>query len=279
MIAAADTRIDDWAGTLRISKSQLQTFLVCPRKFFYEYVIGQAWEFVPPALPFGRAIHAAGQFFYTEYKRTGGPCDVDRLLEEFATAWAVEGADARIAYDKKTTPAGLAELGAAMLRAFHAGIQPRRIAAVEYPFQVTLRDPDAGNETLDVQLVGRMDLIEEDDDGRPIVSELKTKARSMSDGEAENQLDALVYAYALDELGVQTDEEGGTLVRIDVLTKAKAPALQQLFVRKEAGDYRRLQRWVRDILRAIEAEAFYPIVSWACKQCQFRQACRKAMCS
>ena len=27
-----------WASMLRISKSQIQTYLICPRKFYFQYV-------------------------------------------------------------------------------------------------------------------------------------------------------------------------------------------------------------------------------------------------
>jgi CRISPR/Cas system-associated exonuclease Cas4 (RecB family) len=267
----------DWTSTLKISKSQLQAFVTCPRKFFYQYVNGQAWEFMPPALPFGRAIHAAGAYFYGVVKATGEKPELDAVLDEFRAAWALEGADPTIRWDVKNTVAGLESLGLAMLKTFHAETSPRQIEAIEYPFAVSLPG-------LDVQLVGIIDLIESDDDGRLIVSELKTAAKKMSDSEAENKLDGMVYAYAMHELGHATDD-GVTLVRIDVLTKTKEPALQQMFVTKEAGDYRKLERWVRVILRAIaallesdegdEGDAFYPVFGWGCKTCQFQTACRK----
>jgi len=124
--------------------------------------------------------------------------------------------------------------------------------------------------------VGVIDLIESDEDGHLIVSELKTKAKKMSDNEAENQLDALIYAYALDQLGMRTSEDG-TLVRIDVLTKTKTPALQQLYVTKQDGDFRKAARWIRSILQAIERESFYPTFGWACKGCQFYKQCMGGM--
>ena len=44
---------------LRISKSQIQTYLICPRKFYFQYVMGAMPEFLPASLPFGSALHAA----------------------------------------------------------------------------------------------------------------------------------------------------------------------------------------------------------------------------
>jgi CRISPR/Cas system-associated exonuclease Cas4 (RecB family) len=53
---------------LRISKSQIQTYLICPRKFWFQYVVGAMPEFMPASLPFGRALHAAVALFLSVVK-------------------------------------------------------------------------------------------------------------------------------------------------------------------------------------------------------------------
>jgi CRISPR/Cas system-associated exonuclease Cas4 (RecB family) len=57
------TSTRSWASMLRISKSQIQTYLICPRKFYFQYVMGAMPEFTPASLPFGRALHAAVAMF------------------------------------------------------------------------------------------------------------------------------------------------------------------------------------------------------------------------
>jgi CRISPR/Cas system-associated exonuclease Cas4 (RecB family) len=269
------TSISDWASTLRITKSQLQTYLLCPRKFFYQYVIGQEWETVPVAMIFGRVMHQVAATFYKYVQECGVKPDIEMLLAEFEMAWAVESSDPRITYGSEQTPETLAAQGKAMVRRFHADVVPRKVEAIEHPFAVDIIDPDTGK-ALEQKLVGIIDLIESDEDGTVLISELKTKAKKMSDGEAENQLDGLIYAYAMEQLGYRTTE-AGTLVRIDVLTKTKTPAFQQVFVTKEDGDYRKLARWVKAILEAIERESFYPQFGWACKGCPFYKACMGGM--
>ncbi len=269
------TTIGEWAATLRITKSQLQTYLMCPRKFFYQYVAGAEPEFTPPALPFGRAIHSTVAYFYKALLAGHPKPELDTLVEEWRMNWAMESADPTIQYDEEQTAASLYAMGRALLERFHADIQPRKVEAVEHPFAVAVIDPDSCR-PLEQKLVGVIDLIESEEDGHLIVSELKTKAKKMSDNEAENQLDALIYAYALDQLGMRTSEDG-TLVRIDVLTKTKTPALQQLYVTKQDGDFRKAARWIRSILQAIERESFYPTFGWACKGCQFYKQCMGGM--
>lgn len=60
-----------WTSLLRISKSQIQTYLICPRKFYFQYVMGAMPEFLPAALPFGIALHGAVAAFYRAIKETG----------------------------------------------------------------------------------------------------------------------------------------------------------------------------------------------------------------
>src|SRR5437870_10283153 len=79
----------DWASTLRISKSHIQTYLICPRKFYFQYVVALPWEFVPASLPFGSALHAAVAFFYRMY-RDGEKPDLAFVLSEFKRTWEEE---------------------------------------------------------------------------------------------------------------------------------------------------------------------------------------------
>src|SRR5713101_8822258 len=79
----------DWASLLRISKSHIQTYLICPRKFYFQYVVAIPWEFVPASLPFGSALHAAVAFFYRMLKQGEQP-DLAFVLFEFKRTWEEE---------------------------------------------------------------------------------------------------------------------------------------------------------------------------------------------
>ena len=68
---------------LRISKSQIQTYLICPRKFWFQYVIGALPEFVPASVPFGRALHAAVAAFYRALKESATKPALDFIQREF----------------------------------------------------------------------------------------------------------------------------------------------------------------------------------------------------
>ena len=266
----ANTSTREWASTLRISKTHMQTYLMCPRKFYFQYVVNLPWEFTPASLPFGKALHTAVGFFYQRIKDGHGKPDVGEVIQEFQTAWRKETSERDILFNTASRDS-LEGLGIALLKQFYSEIRPRQVEAVEFPFAVSLYDPDGGRE-LEHKLVGLIDLIESDDEGNFIISELKTSSKRFADSQGENQLDGLIYAYALDQLGLRTTESE-TLIRYDVLVKTKEPAFQQIYFNKKPGDYRRLARWVKEILNAIDNGSFYPNFGWGCKQCQFKKTC------
>src|SRR5262245_13429554 len=265
------TSTRSWSSMLRISKSQIQTFLICPRKFWFQYVIGAMPEFTPASLPFGRALHAAVATFYRGYQETGTRPPLDAITREFAIVWEAETAAQRLSFKGNTSVDSHLGLGKALLKKFYEEVQPRKIEAIEYPFAVPLMDPNTG-ERMDVSLVGVIDLIESDDDGNLIIAELKTSSKRYADSQGENQLDGLIYAYAMDQLGFRTTN-AETLIRYDVLVKTKSPAFQHIYFNKSPQDYGRLTRWIQEVLQAIDRESFFPNFGWACQNCQFRSRC------
>jgi putative RecB family exonuclease len=269
------TSREQWQDVLRITKSQLQTYLMCPRKYYFQYVVGETPDFTPVNLVFGKAMHEVVASFYRHILVGNAKPSLEWLLDDWKMVWGVEQKDPTIQWDEKHTAESIHLQGQGMLKAFHESASPRNIDAVEYPFAVPLADPDTG-EPLDFTLVGIVDLIESDEDGTRIVSELKTASARMSDSKAESLLDGLIYAYALDQLGIRTTETE-TLVRIDVMVKTKTPGFQQVYVNKESGDFRKLTRWIKEILDAIEAGSFFPIYGWGCKGCQFKTSCDRGM--
>src|SRR3990170_6226477 len=150
------TNTRNWGSILRISKTHMQTFLMCPRKFYFQYVVGAAWEFLPVSLPFGKALHQAVAFFYTSLK-DGHRSSLDDVWEAFTRSWHEEITDREIQYGN-SNPGSMEGLGKAMLQCFYDEIRPRQVQAVEYPFCIDLSDPDNG-EPLDFKLVGIIDLV------------------------------------------------------------------------------------------------------------------------
>src|SRR6266478_94249 len=135
----------NWGSMLRISKSQIQTYLICPRKFWFQYVTGELPEFVPASLPFGRALHAAVGAFYRTLKESGMKPALEFILREFAIVWENEVAGQRLSFKGKTSVDSHMGLGKALLQKFYDEVQPRKVEAIEYPFAVPLADPNRRN--------------------------------------------------------------------------------------------------------------------------------------
>src|SRR5262249_42949478 len=139
----AQTSRQEWTGLLRITKSQLVTYLICPRKFKLEYVTGETPEFTPLNLALGKVIHAAVAFFYLVLKETGARPRLEQVLEEFELSWTAACLeDPPIRFDEEHTPASTKAKGIAMMTTFYEQVQPRSVEAVEYPFLVDLVHPD-----------------------------------------------------------------------------------------------------------------------------------------
>jgi CRISPR/Cas system-associated exonuclease Cas4 (RecB family) len=134
---------------------------------------------------------------------------------------------------------------------------------------VPLIDQETG-EVLDRDLVGTLDLLERDAEGLVVV-DLKTSARKNTDLQGEASLQLSVYSYAV---GLSSFAGGdGVRLRFDVFTKTRVPELHRYWATRDRAANVRLFRLVAEVLGAIEAGVFQPIVGWQCKDCVFRSKC------
>lgn len=232
---------------------------------------GVGWERVPASIPFGKAIHVAVAQYYRKLKAEGKPPALGDLVRVFAALWNKESADPRMLYKEDETADELFKRGIALLKVFLGEVRPQRIEAVERPFAVDLIDYRTG-EVFPVKLVGVFDLVESDEAGNLIITELKTAARKYTEEKIDASLQGSIYSYALEQLGHLTTGRS-TLIRYDVLLKTKKPAMERHFVVRDTFAHRRMVAVTRDILRAIEHEVFSPVVDWHCKECPFKTRC------
>jgi len=262
----------EFQNHLHISHTQLDTFLSCPWRYRYQYVLGVPWEHLPAALPFGRAIHAAVAHYYRHVKHFDEPLPLGVLQGCFhGEIKEALAQGAAILYEDGESEQSLRDTGDALLQVFHAKVRPQTIEAVELPFLVDLVDPATGG-VLGTKLAVVFDLVESDGNGNMVIADLKTAKRRYAQNQVENHLQATLYAYALRRLGYSTDGRD-TLIRFDVLLKTKQPDLESYYAVKAAGDEAWALAQVRRVLRVIEAGAYFPIRSWRCPDCPFRRRC------
>jgi CRISPR/Cas system-associated exonuclease Cas4 (RecB family) len=196
---------------------------------------------------------------------------VEDVQAYFASLWALETTHRPVRFAEKDSRASLLDLGTRMLAVLCAEVpDATEVVAVESAFAVPLVDQDTG-EVLDRDLVGTLDLLERDPEGRLAVVDLKTAARKYTDLQVEASLQLSIYSYATSMNGLADQED--LRLRFDVLTKTKSPELYRYWTTRDRAANRRLFRLVAEVLHAIEAAVFHPNPGWACKDCPFRSRC------
>ena len=159
----------------------------------------------------------------------------------------------------------LLDLARRMLAVLCEDFKPgTEVVAVEEPFAVPLIDQETG-EVLERNLVGTLDLLERDADGLVVV-DLKTSARKYTELQVETALQLSVYSCAVGLSSFGDDVR----LRFDVLTKPRVPELHRYWTTRDRAANMRLFRLVAEVLGAIEAGVFHPIVGWQCTDCVFR---------
>lgn len=159
---------------------------------------------MPASLALGSGIHGAAAFFFRGAAKGASPSleDVQGYFESF---WNLETEHRPIRYGDKDSKEGLLDLAGRMLEVFYKNQEPgTQIVAVEEPFNVPLIDQETG-EVLDRNLVGTMDLVELEPEGRLVVVDLKTSARKYTDLQVEASLQLSVYSYATAMNGLGKD--------------------------------------------------------------------------
>jgi RecB family exonuclease len=144
------------------------------------------------------------------------------------------------------------------------------VVAVESAFAVPLVDQATGA-VLDRDLVGTLDLVERDADGRLVVVDLKTAARKYSDLQVEASLQLSIYSYATAMNGLADEAE--LRLRFDVLTKTKQPELHRYWTTRDRAANVRLYRLAAEVVAAVDAGIFPPRVGWPCQDCPVRSRC------
>lgn len=253
-----------------VSFTQLDQYLRCPLKYRFTYVDRLQPDFVPAALAFGSGIHGAAAFFLRGTQQGTAPslADVQGFFESY---WNLETQHRPIRFGEKDTKASLLDLACRMLDVFHRSQVPgTEVVGVEQAFEVPLIDQETG-EVLDRSLVGTLDSLERDAEGRLVVVDLKTSARKYTDLQVEASLQLSIYSYATAMNGLADQED--LRLRFDVLTKTKQPELHRYWTQRDRAANVRLFHLAAEILHAIEMGVFVPNPGWQCKDCPFQSRC------
>ena len=207
-----------------LSPSQASTYLACPAKWYFRYLIGLS-EPTTGALALGKAFHGTLARNFRQKMSTGRDMETQELREVFAEEWSSAIAEAALRDDEDGDE--IAATGQILVAAYLAeaagSLQPH---AVEQTVQ---------GEIAGVNVRGIVDLL--DADGR--VLDFKTASKRPNGISAEHSLQLTTYAMI-------TPGASG-LCRLDTVTKTKTVQVIQQSYQVGAEDRR-------------FAETLYPMV-------------------
>ena len=267
------TRTIDAAGEY-ISASRVNTYISCPRKYWFNYVAKAEKESHPAALMFGTAAHDVIAHVYELIKSSklhtipqNNPLkDLTNNAFDEALNEAHKLSD-KIKYPPKPGMANADE----MRRKLHNVLQtwwdktelPEEVLATETSFRAEITDPRTG-ELRDTQLLGIVDAVTRREN-ETILEEHKTSARKWTAADSTESLQSTLYLAAHRQI---------TTMRFNILIKTKIPNLQTTTTTRTALEKKDGVLTLCSVMDAINAGIFYPIKSWMCSGCPFLQQCK-----
>ena len=258
------------AGEAYISVSRVTTFMQCPQKFYYRYVIHAPQESMSSALIYGKAGHAGIEAFYVSI-RDDRDMSADDVVEHTAGAWEKYLSEAhdqssRVSYSSKSgmdNPGAVKDRLTSMIKHwFNYAVMPEEVHTVEQSFRANIIDPRTG-EIRKTQLVGIVDAVTSRK-GERVLEEHKTAGRKWSEADFAGSLQASVYSACFPE----TD-----YMLFNILTKTKRVGLQQQTVWRTETEKKHAADTICGVMDAIKSGTHYRIRNWQCKGCAFKRQC------
>jgi RecB family exonuclease len=248
------------------SISALKTYLSCPRKYRLQYIDRAKPDYYPAALALGSAWHEAIAGWLA------GTASNDVLEQELADRMRQRLAreDIPVLFDDEDEDAdAFVEKAVAMFKTFRESVgRPKMVLGTEIPVKTGIVHPETG-EVLPLPVIGAIDAIVIEHDGRGSLWELKTGKKKWGADQAEFDAQVTLYRKAARELGY-----AGARLRVLVTTKGREPQVQQLELDRRDADELELAELFFAVHHAIEAGVWFRQRGWACRTCAYASACR-----
>jgi hypothetical protein len=246
-----------------LSPSQVNTFLECPAKWYYRYML-ELPEAITSSLALGRSVDEALSYNFRQKAETREDLPASDVLQAFDCAFAEQMAEAQLAEGE--TVDGLHDLGQQLVTRYLVELAPDvQPAVVERDGEMTpaVQVPVRG-EIAGVRVQGIIDLITEDG----VVVDLKTAGRKLPGITPDYRLQLATYCVLT----------GHTQGRLDCMVKAKTVHCHRLSTEIGAADQRYLETIYPVAQEAMRTGLYLPRrASWMCsrKNCPFWQRCEQ----
>jgi putative RecB family exonuclease len=242
-----------------LSYSQINTYLSCSLKYKLQYVDKVPPAFTSASLAFGSAIHEAAAAFY-QTRLEGEELRPDQMLDVYRETW---GQAEKVKFFNGDNEDKLAKKAEELLNVFQANSDPSiQVVGVEEFFELPLGGLPPFH--------GYIDLIEQDNDGKVTIADLKTASKKLSDSNVHSNLQLTAYVLGGEALGFDPDS---LTMRLDVLTKTKNPEMVKYETTRSEDDRHRFIRLVYSVWNGIERGVFFPKEDWHCSQCAWAKQC------
>ena len=252
-----------------ISFTQINTYMICPLKYKFQYIDQLEWPFVPAGLLFGSAVHKALEHFYTG-KKENRKISYKELWSIFEGSWMKEQKNRPIFYSSGDSEKRLFAVAEKLIKLITVQTHSRRILAIEKDFEIEIENTETG-EKLELPLRGKIDLIEKDKDGTITVVDHKTAARKFTKVKIDYDLQMSCYAAVLHHHGM--NKQNRIVYRFDVYLKNKSPEIVSYCTERTEGNVTVLFHIAKNVITAINNKIFYPNRGFYCSDCVFKDPC------
>lgn len=249
-------------GTDHFSASQINTYLMCPRKYRYRYIDKREPERRAAAMAFGSAVHTAIEWWGS--KRIEGQVpDNEDTLRIFRADWSSQVAPGDLTFEGKQTAESLMTLGEQLVQLFIEHFVERPFLKTEERFKIPLVNEETGEE-LPIPLLGFMDFVEQED----LIGEIKTVAKKTDPNGYIWTVQLAAYAYSYRRLtGIEP-----RIIVVELL-KTKTPRLEEFELTRSRAEQQWFVQLAFEVFRGIQRGVFFPNPSWVCLRCEFKAAC------
>ena len=244
------------------SASQLVTYAMCGRLYFYRYILHAEPEFRSLNLALGSAVHSTIGWWFQEILQGHQPT-IESAERIFSADIAAETVQMPIRW-KNQTPDELEGKGQALVRAYLKTHGDLPVVRVEQRFEVDIENPETG-ESLPRPLVGYFDLVVRKGDE---IVEIKTTSKAWHPKSLLRHLQVGSYVTAANVL-----HGGPARVIIHAILKQKVPRIEEYPVERGESDNGWFFHAAKAIESAILAGHFPPAPGPTCFECEFGKAC------
>jgi RecB family exonuclease len=240
---------------------------ICSLQWFFRYIEKRESESTPVQLLFGSAFHKAAEWI-ARWRMDNEYTGSDEAMDVFSEAWLWECKAAEKLSMSKEEFETLNTTGRKMIECFNREWTEANVISVSKAFSVDL--PGVSK-----RLIGEIDLIVREEDGKHTLIDWKTAARKWPVTKADKDLQATCFMYAYEQITPGYKAEDNQF-RYDVVTKNKTQSYTQNCTTRCKNDFLRLSQLVRTAEKLIKADAFLPNEqSFYCGGCQYASACKE----